>query len=243
MKTVFTWICPDWIRVKNHCRTTVNKNPSNTEPSEEFKKRLLISEHSPIRTIRVAWSWAQIKSWVATHWSRHKFEKYISTQRDDRTNSAISRDNLPQGALVNFDGDANMQSLIDVWRKRLCYQASPETRALAEDFKVALHERYPELADVLVPNCVYRCGCPEFNSCEWFNNYFIKTVEEYGLVTWGENSCPNELFNLFDIQERYKYYNETFYATHKYREEDAHADSGVHVLSDARCDRGEREGR
>ena len=46
--------------------------------------------------------------------------------------------------------------------------ASPETRQYAEDFKKALKEVQPELADVLVPNCIYRCGCPEMNGCGWF---------------------------------------------------------------------------
>lgn len=197
MKTRFNYISDDWVRVKNHCRTTVNKDFTENEPSELFKQQLLISEHSPIRLLEIDWSWEDIYSWVATHWSRHKFEKFISTQRSDRTESHTPRGELKQDALVRFDGYANMQNLIDAFRKRLCYQASPETRELAEDFKTALHETHPEMADVLVPNCIYRCGCPEFQTCGWFNKMI-----DYD---------PQGITSCF-IEDRYASYNFWFYS-------------------------------
>ena len=51
--TIFNYIAADWKRVKNHCRTTVGKEFTENEPTEEFKKKLLISEHTPIRLIEV----------------------------------------------------------------------------------------------------------------------------------------------------------------------------------------------
>lgn len=235
MKTKFNYISADWTRVKNHCRTTVNKNFTDKEPTQDFKRKLLISEHSPIRLLEVDWSWEDIYSWVATHWSRHKFEKFISTQRDDRTdNDAFgdfdpvwididgterhpykTRNDKPQGALVRFDGYANAQSLIDAFRKRLCYQASPETRMLAEDFKASLHAVQPEISDVLVPNCVYRCGCPEFEMCKqkfmkvWMDWMLHNNIEYY---YEGAN-------DICCIRYRYDSYNQMFYETHKFEEE------------------------
>lgn len=210
-KTVFNFILDDWKRVKNHCRTTVNKEFTDKEPTEAFKKKLLISEHTPIRLLEVDWSWPNIKSWVSVHWVRHKHEKFVSTQRDDRKEHDISRDEMPQGTLVNMDNYANMQQLIDIFRKRLCHQASPETRALAEDFKVALHERDPEMADVLVPNCIYRNGCPEFEMCKDchfvdFMKYLRTAYSVYG------ESCTDMLLN---IQKRYDIYNEWFYENYE----------------------------
>jgi hypothetical protein len=206
MKTRFNWIGADWKRVKNHCRTTVNKKFTDNEPGSEFKKKLLISEHTPIRLIEIDWSWERIKSWVSVHWVRHKHEKFVSTQRDDRKEHEISRDDMPQGTLVDMDNYANAQQLIDIMRKRLCYQASPETRELAEDFKVALRAEQPELADVLVPNCVYRCGCPEFQTCGYWNQ-FLKHITE--------SAYPDleTVFysDIFDIQKRYEWYNDFFY--------------------------------
>ena len=87
-----------------------------------------------------------------------------------------------------------MQALIDTMRKRLCSQAAPETRAYAEDFKAKLHEIQPEIADVLVPNCVYRCGCPELHPC--------------GMYEWWLKFHP-EIAST-DIQTRYDKYNELF---------------------------------
>ena len=210
METKFNWISCDWTRVKNHCRTTVNKKFTEKEPSLEFKRKLLISEHSPIRIILFDWSWEQMPSWVSVHFARHKWEKFISTQRDDRKEHDISRNDMPQGTPVDFDGFANMQNLIDSWRKRLCFQASPETRGYAEDFKVVLHEVFPELADVLVPNCLYRCGCPEMDMCK--QRYFEVYLEK------ATGNSPYE--ELFRIQNRYDMYNEWFYSTHPFKKED-----------------------
>lgn len=84
MKTVFNWFGDDWKRVKNHCRTTDNKGFTENEASDTFKRKLLISEHSPIRLLEFDWTWKGIFYWLSTEWSRHKFEKFISSQRDDR---------------------------------------------------------------------------------------------------------------------------------------------------------------
>lgn len=193
MLTRINGITGNWKNVKNKCRTTVNKSYSEIEATAIFRRKLLISEHSPIRLISVDWTWDNIAYWVSTEWSRHKFEKFISTQRTDRT--GVNRDEKPQGSLVNFDGYANAQNLIDVWRKRLCGQATPEAKQLALDFKRELHKVEPELADMLIPNCVYRCGCPEFTPCSYWD----------GFVAW------NELIDMIDINSRYNCYNSSIY--------------------------------
>lgn len=175
-------------------RATVSKPPLGHEPSEDFKRYILLAEHSPIRNITVRWTWRGIKSWIATHWSRHKWECYIQSQRSDRT--GVARDKLPQDAPVDFTGEANAQQLIDTMRKRLCYQAAPETREYAEDFKAALREVEPELSDVLVPNCIYRYGCPEMRTCGMF--YRIGKETGYQI-------------SAHDLKERYAAYNRWFY--------------------------------
>ena len=197
-KTIFNWINVDWKRVKNHCRTTDNKDFTELEPSEEFKRKLAISEHTPIRLIEFDWSWKSIKYWVSTEWSRHKFEKFISSQRNDRQDK-YDRNAARQDAPVNFDGQANMQNLIDSWRKRLCFKVTNEARELAEDFKKELYSVDQIVSDVLVPNCVYRCGCPEFTTCGYWNK-FKEAVAEYG-----------DLSKLDDIQYRYNFYNLYFW--------------------------------
>lgn len=199
-KTQIINIKGDWTEVLNDCRHTVSKPPLDKEPSESFIKRVLISEHSPIRSIRFKWLWEGIKSWCCTHWVRHMWECFVGTQRTDRT--GIDRDEIPQGTLVNFIGEMNIQNAIDTQRKRLCYQASTETRECAEDLKITLynHPTMHYVADVMVPNCVYRCGCPEHMGapCEFFTK-----LNEH---------LDGALANT-DIQARYDAYNEWFYRT------------------------------
>ena len=136
LKTNILKIKGDWSEVVDDCRSTVGKEALGREPSSDFKYKILLAEHSPIRDIAVKWKWSDIKSWVATHWVRHKWECFVKSQRSDRTGT--DRDKLPQDAPVDFTGEANVQSLIDTMRKRLCFQASPETRAYAEDLKCAI---------------------------------------------------------------------------------------------------------
>lgn len=175
METEILKIKGDWEEVVNDCRSTVHKPPLGHAPSDDFKRNLLISEHSPIRDISIKWRWEHLKSWVATHWTRHKWECFVRTQRSDRT--GIPRDDLPQGAEVEFTGEANVQALIDTMRKRLCYQASPETRKCAESLREEIRKYDPCIADVLVPNRVYRGGCPEMNRCnEWMT--FLEWAEK-----------------------------------------------------------------
>lgn len=203
MKTIFNWFGDDWRRVKNHCRTTDNKGFTEKDASDTFKKKLLISEHSPIRLLEFDWTWKGIFYWLSTEWSRHKFEKFISTQRDDRLKDETPRGKKPQDAPVNFDGYANMQNLIDAWRKRMCRMATPEARELAEDFKITLHETHPIESDVLVPHCIYRMGCPEFQTCGYVQ----------GFIKWVGKTHPGEDW-MTDIQKRYDYFNEYFYQQH-----------------------------
>lgn len=180
----------DWANVKNKCRTTVNKEYTGNEPSSDFKRKILISEHSPIRLLNIDWSWKNIKSWVSVHLSRHKWECFVSTQRTDRT--GIDRNELPQDSLVDMDGVANAQNLIDTARKRLCTCASLETRRAVHELKYNIAEYEPELADVLVPNCIYRLGCPEFKPC--------------GLLKSFVSDNPNT--DMTNIEGRYRAYKE-----------------------------------
>lgn len=197
-KTNINYIDCNWTNIKNKCRTTVNKEYTGNSPTQAFKESLLISEHSPIRLINIDWTWKGIKYWVSTEWSRHKFEKFISTQRNDRTQNSVDRNASRQDTPVNFDGYANAQNLIDSCRKRLCYCATVEARTLAESLKLELKKNGCELADVLVPNCVYRCGCPEFKECGFWNHFTQGLTVE----------------TLSDVKNRYKIYNTQFYENH-----------------------------
>lgn len=180
MKVELKQIKGSWKDVVNRARTTVHKEELDKEPSDNFKRKILRAEHSPIRSLIFCFKISNIKSWVATHFVRHHVgvEKWVRTQRTDRT--GVNRDELPQGAEVEMELEANAQALINMSRKRLCNQASPETREVMQEIKNKVSERDRFLARVMVKECVYRGFCPEMNSCNHDKTEeFKKELEDY----------------------------------------------------------------
>ena len=158
-----------WPEVKGAARTTIGKDGNGLPPDDAWKKNILLAEHSPIRLIRFRWKWQSLKSWVSVHFVRHKIgiEHWVTTQRSDRT--GVDRDSAPQDAPVSHMCEANAQALITTSRKRLCNQASPETRKAWQEVKDKLQEIDPVLASVMVPECIYRGFCPEMKCCGYVN--------------------------------------------------------------------------
>ena len=154
-----------WRDVADAARTTIRMEEGEKEPSSAWKRRILLSEHSPIRQMTFKWKWVNLKYWVSVHFVRHKIgiEHFVSTQRTDRT--GVNRDETPQCAPVHHECFANAQALIFISRKRLCRQASPETTAAWRLVLDEVKKCEPELHSVCVPECVYRGFCPEFKSC------------------------------------------------------------------------------
>lgn len=162
-----------WKRVLNAARRTIGKQPLDKEPTDSWKAKMLLAEHSPIRLLEYDWSWSDIMQWVTTHLVRHHegCEKFVHTQRSDRRTlleeyNVSSRNELPQGATNDMDMTANAQALINISRKRLCSCASKETREAWQQVKAAIAEIDPVMASKMVPECIYRGFCPEFmNPC------------------------------------------------------------------------------
>ncbi|MBQ9693204.1 MAG: thymidylate synthase ThyX [Kiritimatiellae bacterium] len=154
-----------WRDVADAARTTINKEAGNGEPSSSWKKRMLLAEHSPIRQLVFRWKWVGLKSWVSVHLVRHKFgiDHFVSTQRSDRTGN--DRNAARQDTPVSHECIANAQAIMTISRKRLCMQASPETREAWKLLVDAIAQENPELASCCVPECVYRGFCPEFKCC------------------------------------------------------------------------------
>ena len=166
-----------WKRALNAARRTIGKNPLDKEPSNSWKAKMLLAEHSPIRLIEYEWTWSDIMQWVTTHLVRHHegCEKFVHSQRGDRRAileeyNVSSRNELPQGATNDMDMTANAQALINISRKRLCNCASKETREAWKQVQDAIREVDPVMADKMVPECIYRGFCPEFmNPCGYAN--------------------------------------------------------------------------
>lgn len=168
-----------WQDVKDATMNTIGMN-TGKYPDPVWKKQLLLSEHSPIRIIKLNWRWINLKSWVSVHFTRHKFgiDHFVVTQRTDRT--GVNRDEQPQGALVKHVVEANAQAMINVSRKRLCKCASPETQAAWKLVKKDVARVEPELASVMVPECIYRGFCPEMFGCGYDRSKdFRQALEAY----------------------------------------------------------------
>lgn len=162
----------DWLWCKECTLNTVGKQlkSNTTSVDREWKVKLLEAEHSPIREL-----WFGIKMtipyWVSVHFVRHHIgvNHYVQTQRTDRT--GVNRNKLKQGEIVSHIMSVNAQELVFMAHKRLCKQASPETRKVMKMIVDEVIKVCPEMKSVLVPLCVYRNGkCTEMFPCKEVKN-------------------------------------------------------------------------
>lgn len=154
----------DWSRCLFLARVTQGKD-AITVPSMEWRKKILNAEHSPIRTLMYTVVMWQIPYFVSVHLVRHKFgiEHYVKSQRSNPDRGAERQD-----APVNHVMDLNAQALINVCRKRLCFKADPITRSTIETVKQKITALDPIIGPFLEPECIYRQGCHEFQSCGYY---------------------------------------------------------------------------
>ena len=192
----------DWIRVVNAARRTWGKKPIDYEPSDAFKKKVLLAEHSPIRLLEYDFGWKKLRQWVTAHFVRHHqgCEKFVHSQRGDRRELPCDRDHIYQGAKNDMDMTVNAQALISISRKRCCMCASKETREAWSQVLNKLKEIDPVLAGKCVRECVYRGFCPEWMSnCKYcYSPAYWLEVKNYRNTTFGEDETwkVNDKLNL-----------------------------------------------
>ena len=182
----------DWMRIKSACMTTISKQ-AGKEPGVEWKKKLLICRHSPIRRGEVSWKWETIPYAISTHFARHHegCEKFIGTERTDRT--GIDREERSQMNYVPMEMDANLQALMNISEKRLCMCADPTTRKYWEAVIEALRQYDELIAWSNVPQCIRCGGCVEpFSECSFYDNLMKDMSKE----------------DQMDVTRRYDIYNE-----------------------------------
>lgn len=155
----------DWLGVKQRALVTVGKS-TTTPPTLQWKHMILEARHSPIRSLRFSFLITGLPYWVSVHLCRHiHAQPYVRSQRNDRQ-SQYNRDNAPQDAPVDMIWDVNAEELMIIANKRLCNQASKETRAVVQACCELVLLYYPEFKGLLVPMCEY-CGgvCHEMYPC------------------------------------------------------------------------------
>lgn len=182
----------DWLEIKNLCRTTISMGDSKVEPTKEWKRKLLLAEHSPLRHSLITVELKDIPYYVSTHLVRHHMgvEKYVGTSREDRT--GVDRSERRQTDLVTMRMDLNIQALINISRKRLCMQADEKTILAWSLLLNAIHEYDEDVYWACVPEGIRSCGCPEgFGHCRRCQQLLSGLTKE----------------QLFNIEKRYNEYH------------------------------------
>lgn len=193
MKTTIKNFNVNWLDIKNACRQTVSMGDSKLEPTSEWKRKLLICRHSPLRIGSVLWKSEDVPFYVMGHIVRHNVgcTPFVSTSREDRT--GIPRNERKQTDFVNMQMTANIEALINISERRLCTCADPTTRKYWESVLEAIREYDEDVFWACVPQCI-RCGaCVEpFSNCKFYENF-------------SKNLTPEQ---QTDIMARYDAYNE-----------------------------------
>ena len=55
-----------WQDIKDSTMNTIGKS-TGKYPTSDWKHKLLLSEHSPIRKLKISWRWEELKYWVSVH--------------------------------------------------------------------------------------------------------------------------------------------------------------------------------
>lgn len=191
-KPIITDFNVDWKKIKSACMTTISKDAGDKEPSDIWKRKLLLCEHSPIRRGTVSWKWPEIPYAISTHFARHHegCEKFVATERTDRT--GVPREERSQMNPVMMEMDANIQALINISKKRMCTGADPTTRLYWKAVWEAIREYDENIAWAMVPECIRDGGCPEYQPCGLFEKFAEGLTKE----------------ELMDIKTRYDKFNE-----------------------------------
>jgi thymidylate synthase ThyX len=152
----------DWMLCKQCALVTVGKN-AITEPNIKWKHDILEARHSPIRVLNFVFK-LEIPYWVSVHLCRHiHAQPFVRSQRNDRQ-SDYDRNSAPQNAPVTMLWYMNAEELMTIANKRLCNQASLETRRVVQAMCDEVLKVCPEFEGLLVKMCQYG-RCHEMYPC------------------------------------------------------------------------------
>ena len=172
-----------WQVIKDATVTTIGKDKGKY-PDSQWKRNILMCEHSPIRIGHIIIKIYDAPQFVHGHLVRHHngVTPFVSTLRSDRNDY----DEVPnRNTLQSAEYDINFQAFINISKKRCCSCASYETRYVWNKVLETIKQYEPELYSVCVKECVYRGFCPEMFPCGYSKTEaFNKELKEYR----GENN-------------------------------------------------------
>lgn len=168
-----------WKDVLNAARFTQRKEPLDKEPSDEFKKRMIKAEHSPLRCLIFTIDFYNIPYYVSVHLVRHVHaQPFVSTSRPDIDGTQKLREDQKKVDPVNMRLFLNAQEIINISRVRICRKAESETRRFWAMVKEQLREIEPLLAKACVPSCIYRGFCPEIKPCGYADHESFRGIRK-----------------------------------------------------------------
>ena len=169
----------DFMWVKECAIGTMLGKEAKTKPDSAWTHRILEARHSPIRELWYKFVLRDIPYWLSVHLVRHHVgvNCYVQSQRNDRQ-SKYDRNSARQDAPVTMRMSLNAEALMTLANKRLCYQASSETRIVVEEMCRLAIEATPELEGLLIPMCEYHGNtCHEMKPCGRFEPKELKSSE------------------------------------------------------------------
>lgn len=164
-----------WLRAYEAALITEGKRTTK-EPIDEWKDKILMAEHSPIRMVEYDIYLEEIPSFVAMHLVRHHIgcEKFVVTNREDRRK--VKPEDVNRLTPVDMMMTCNAQALINISKDRLCNKAHPDTIKVWKAVKNAIAEIDPIMAKHMVRKCEYRNMCPEMKGCGWHDSKKTKEI-------------------------------------------------------------------
>ena len=146
---------------------------------------MIKAEHSPLRCLQFTIDFYDIPYYASVHLCRHVHaQPFVSTSRPDINGKMKPRDEQKKSDPVNMRLLVNAQEIINISRVRLCNKAEKVTQMLWIEVLRELSKIEPFLANVCVPNCLYRGFCPEIKPCGFSTsdvdafNFKRSTLEE-----------------------------------------------------------------
>ena len=139
----------------------------NKLPSLELWTKMILSEHSSDRSVVYRIYCKDVPYYTHVHFVRHHvgINFNVMSQRHDK-----ERKDRPQGSLIDMFFDANVQALVNISRKRLCYKADEISQDLIKKLKSELiyaGDEYDKvLGKLLMRPCSWYLGyCAEPHCC------------------------------------------------------------------------------
>lgn len=156
----------NWQIIKSAALVTKGLKPKSSKVASEWKTKALLSEHSMLYFSDMIIE-ADMQYKTAMHLVRHNktagFYMLVQSQRPDWTNKPRNPEDMVKTIIK-----VNPKALIEISRTRLCGNAADHTSETWIEIIKEISKIEPELAELCVPNCVYRGQCTEFESCGYW---------------------------------------------------------------------------